>query len=397
MPFELTTAGLTIENEDEIASGIRSDLWTNISDSLNLASESPMGQHIGIISERISLVGQLLDAVYKARTREGASGAALVAVALLTGTEKRTATATTVTCTVNIDDGFSQAAGTMVAHVEGDPTRRFVNRDLVENSTGSTDNFSAVFVAEQPGAVEVFAGELDVIAEEIVGWNSITNALDGVTGLDTDTDETLRDRSENELQTQGSTTADAIRSDILNNLKDNITNCTVLTNETAATDENGLPPGSFEVIARGLATDDAAGTALATQILASKCAGDRAFGDESKVIQDSQGKDHTIGYTWVTPRSVYVEVDLTINDDDYPADGDTQVKDAIAIVDANYDPGDDVIALKLRAACLAIPGVEDVPALRLGFDPSPVGTSNLTIGSREIGDLDSSRVLVTHV
>lgn len=397
MAFALTDAGLTIETEDEIAQSIRADLWDSISDKLNLDTPSPMGQHIGIVSERIALVGQLLQAVYNARNADSASGAALVALAQITGTVKNAATSTTVNATVSINSGFSQPAGAMVAHLDGDPTKRFINRDLVANATGVTDSFAAVFVAETPGAVEVFAGKLDVIAEPLVGWNSITNATDGTTGLADDDDATLRTRREDELQAQGSTTTDAIRSDVLRNLKDNITNCTVLSNEGDTVDANGLPPHSFEVIARGLATDAAASLALAKQILDSKCAGDHAFGQATLVVPDAQGKDHTIGYTWVTVQNVYLEIDLTINADLFPSDGDTQIKDALAVLDEAFDPGDEVVALRLRAACLAITGVVDVPALRLGFAASPTGTVNLAIGTRSIADFDTSRMLVNHV
>ncbi len=392
--------GFEKPSEGETLAQIKADLWANVSDQLNLASAAPLGQIVGIFNERLAFLWDLAEAVYNARIRGSATGAALTALSLLTGTQRKAASKTTVTVTVNLDDGFSQAAGTMFAHVDGDPTARFTNVDLVENSSGITDDFDVEFEAETAGALALTSGTLTVIAEPLSGWNSITNALDGVTGDDDEADAALRLRGEEELQAQGSTTVDAIRDGIMDEstgLADNITHCVVWENDTDDTDGEGRPPHSVEVIARGIDTGVSESQRLADKIFELKAAGIEAFGDDSKTVTDSQGNDHTVGYTWVTEVPIYFEVDIVIDEDLFPLDGDDQVAAAIVAIEDTYDPGSDIIAERIKAACFSVAGVVDVDELRLDTSASPSATANIPIGVREIGTLDTSRITVAHV
>ncbi len=396
----LTDEGLDKPTEDDINSEIKQSLWASISNQLNLASPSPLGQIVGIFSERVANIYDLIEAVLNARKPDSASGTSLRSLSLITGTLSRTATKTQVTVTVNLDDGFSQAAGTMVAHKTGDPTARFVNVDLVENDSGITDDFDVMFEAETAGALEILAGQLEVIAEPLTGWNSVTNALDGDTGLADDTDVSLRLRREAELTAQGASFVDAIRADILDpddGLGDNITHCRVIENVTDSVDDNGLPGHSFEVIARGVAMGAPEGQALAEFIFENKPAGIETYGTESDEVIDSQGNTHTIGYSWIDTVDVYLEIDLVVDPVTFPLDGDDQVIAALLAVEDTYAPGSDIIAERLKAAAFTVTGVIDVDELRLGLTASPVGTVNLAVGLREIGDLDSSRIEVAHV
>ena len=390
----LTDTGLIVRTLDEIEDEIKADLRADISPSLNLSSTSALGVLVSIVAEMLKEQEDLALGVYNSFTPDGASGTALTQLALLTGTERLAATKTTVTATVNLDDGTSFVAGDLVAHIDGDPSKRFVNTEAVSNSSGVADDFDVAFEAEDAGAIECLAATLTEIAEPQTGWNSVTNGEDGVIGSENETDEELRIRRDDELSAQGATTADAIRSDVLSELSANITHCRVLVNETDTVDANGLPAHSFEVIARGIATGTAESDALAAQILDSKPAGIRAYGTTTRTVEDSQGNSYSIGLTWVSEVNVYLEIDLTTNSD-YPADGDDQVKAALVAIETSYAPGDDVIAQRLKAAAFTVAGVTDVTALRLGLSASPVGTSNLTIALREIADLDTSRIVVT--
>lgn len=397
MSFGLTPQGFAKKSQDDCLQEMKTDLWNTVSNKLNLASAAPFGQIIGIIAERESLIWDALEAVHGARVRDSSSGSALRQLGLLTGTKPQTATPTQVACSVNVNSGFDALPGTMVAHVVNDPTQTYTNETEVHNTGGVAASLPVTFVAQSPGALACPAGQLTVIAQSLAGWNSITNALDGVEGLDDDTDATLRIRQETQLQGEGAATVDAIRSDVLKNLSSNITNCAVISNETDATDANGLPPHSFEVIARGLLTDAPSSANLANQIAASKDAGDHAFGQSSLIVTDSQGNTHNIGYTWVADQLVYLSIDITINPKLYPVDGDTQVANALLAIGAAYNPGDTVIAAKVKAACFSVVGVNDSPALRLGFSAVPAGTANLAIGVRQIAKFDSTRIVVNHV
>jgi len=394
----LTDDGLVIKTTDEILGEINEQQQADINPGLNLSSATPLGQINGITAAKLGEIWDVLRAVHMSMYPASASGRSLDNVCSFTGTKRHDAVKSQLAAVVvNLDDGFSAAAGELIASVAGDPTRRFVNVDAVENTSGITDDFDVNFEAETAGAVPCLAGQLTVIAESLSGWNSVTNPTDAIEGDPIDSDPVLRLRREQELA-GGSTTPDAIRSDILKNDDLGVTFCRVLSNERDVTDSNGLPPHSFEVIARGPdSPTDEDNEALCDQILASKPGGIQAYGSASKTRTDAQGNEYSIGYTRPTIKDTYLEIDVEVNDN-YPADGDDQIAAAlVAVGDDNYQPGDDVIAERLKAAVFMVVGVTDVSALRLGFSASPSGTTNLAIGIREIAALDTSRVLVTQV
>jgi hypothetical protein len=394
----ITAEGFETKTIDEIEAEIKQDMWDTIDPQFDLSPESPDGQQVSIYADREANIWQALEAVYQARRVDGARGTALTQTALITGTKRKTKSRTIGTSQVNIDAGFSRAPGEMIAHLSTDPTKRFVNKDAVVNPGGAPATIDAVFWGETAGAIECLSGKLTVIAEPLTGWNSITNALDFVTGDDDETDPQLYRRREDELQAQGSAVTEAIRSAILRNLADNITHCLVLENDGDSIDANGLPPHSIEVIVRGKDTGASETDRLVKQIFALKTGGIKAFsglGSYENVI-DSKGRVHSIGYSWVVDTNVYVEIDVRVGTD-YPLDGDIQVTEAVVAVEDGYSPSDPVVAEKLKSVAFAITGLKDVVALRLGFAVSPVGTTNLTIGLRNIAALDSSRVLVTQV
>lgn len=394
----LSSTGLTIKTTDEVLDEINTEMRATISAGLNLSSASVLGQINGIMAAKFAELWEVARAVYSAFDPDAATDASLDRLSAVTGTVRQAATKSRVTATVNIDDGFSQAAGALVAHVNGDPARRFVSAETAANSSGVAANVSVAFEAETAGAVECLAGQLTVIAEPVTGWNSITNAADATVGLETDTDSQLRVRRRDELA-GGSHTTDAIRTDLLQNESLGVIFARVLENDTDTTDANGVPRKSIEAIVYGPASptsdDD---QALAEALWAAKPAGIRAYGTTSKTVTDEQGNEHAVSFTRPTLKNVYLEIDIVVDADEYPVDGDDQVAAAlVAVGDDNYQPGDDVIAERIKAAAFAVDGVLDVSALRLGFTASPVGTANLSIALREIADLDSARVVVTHV
>lgn len=393
----LGPTGFDKKTQDDCLQEMKTDLWSSVSKGLNLATPTPMGQILTRLSVREGLIWDAIEAVHAARDPNQASGSSLRAVSQTTGTLSQSATKTVVPgCTLNLASGFHADPATMVACLDTDPTALFTNANAVDNPGGSTADITGVeFIAINPGAQPALAGHLNTISQTLSGWNSINNPTDGEAGLADDDDVSLRLRRESELQTSGSSTADAIKSDILKFLQSNITSCKVLVNEGDVVDADGLPPHSFEVIARGQSEDVNASIALAKQILASKDGGDRAHGVNSEVVVDANGNSHVIGFTWVADENVYVVVNVSIIADEYPADGDAEIKNAILAL--AFDPGQHVVAGRLNAACFSIPGVDDVPSLYIGTSPSPASSAAIAIDVRSQAKFDSSRIVINHV
>ncbi|MFW6031537.1 MAG: hypothetical protein ACOC9T_03010, partial [Myxococcota bacterium] len=86
-------------------------------------------------------------------------------------------------------------------------------------------------------------------------------------------------------------------------------------------------------------------------------------------------------------------LDLVVDPDSYA--GDDAVKEALADEGADRQRiGDDVVAIRYACAALEVEGVLDVTELRLGFSSDPSGTSNLTVGSRQVAVIDTGRITV---
>lgn len=389
----VTPTGFVKKTFEQIVDEVNQQQRDEISQALILTTDTSIGQLNAIEAEREASLWDALQAVYSAFDPNQASGVALEAVSAITGTIRNAATVSNVYgVSVNLNAATTLPQGS-IASVAGDPSRRFITKTAVTNSGGSAATVTVDFESQDTGPVECLAGQLTVIAEPVTGWNSVTNGTDAVIGAVVESDPDLRIRRNDELA-GGSTTADAIRVDLLK--LTGVIFCRVLLNDTDVTDANGLPPHSFEPIVYGPTSPTTPDNqAVVDQIRKSKAAGIRSYGSSSLTSLDSQGNVYNIGYTRPTTKNIYLEIDVT-TDDTYPADGDTQVAEAIAAYgDENYLPGDDVIVERLKAAAFTVTGVTDVTALRAGLSASPVTTANIAIALREVASLDTGRILVT--
>lgn len=387
----ITPTGFEAKTLEEILSEIETEERANISASLNTSAASPIGQLNGIIASKLRELWELAQAAYEAFNPNAASGASLTSLSLVTGTQREAATKSQVLADVTLAAGV-YAPGSLIASVTGNPSARFVNVNSITSPGGV--NAGQLFEAEETGPVQALAGTLTVIAEPVVGWTAVTNPADAEEGEDVETDVALRIRREQELAQAGSSTVDAIRADVLE--VEGVQSCTVFENTTLVTDVNGLPGKAFEAVVFDGVVPAADDDAIAQAIWETKPAGIQAYGSDSGVAEDTQGVDHTINFTRVTVLNVYLDLFLTKNPDTYA--GDAAVEAAVvAFGDSELQIGGDIILSRIVAAIFQVPGVVDVTSIEAGFAPAPVGTVNLVVGPREIGDLDTSRITVTSV
>jgi uncharacterized phage protein gp47/JayE len=218
------------------------------------------------------------------------------------------------------------------------------------------------------------------------------NALDAEPGTLTETDEDFRVRREGLLTAVGSATVDAIRADILR--VEDVLQAFVFENETDVK-VGDLEPHSFEAVVLG--GDD---QEIADAIWATKPAGIQTSytpGQQvTKTVYDSQGLAHTINFTRPDDVEIYFDVTVAIDSTEFPADGDDQIKAAMVEYGDSLNIGDDVIALRFESIPLDIAGVIDVTVFELDTVTPPTGTTNISIGDRELAVFDTSRIRVYH-
>jgi len=397
MADHVTTAGLEIKTVETILSELAARQKADIDATLNTAADSPVGQLNGIFAAQLREAWEVLAVAYNGFNPDAAEGFLLEKLSALTGTVKRAATKSTVVLDCDLDLGTTLLAGTHYANVTGEPDNRWTpEADYTSGVAGAQD---VDFEAENAGAVHANAGTITTITTPVVGWNSVTNALDATVGREADEDPDLRQRREEELRASGSATVDAIRADLLQYEVDgvqHIEQASVFENVTDVVDANGLPPRSLECVVFDGAPPALTNNQIAQAIWDTKSAGILAFGQESGIAEDSLGNFHTIGFSRPTERDVWVEIFVSIDISSGYA-GATALKAAlVALNETELLVGRDVFAARLEAVAMGFAGVFNMTSpVQLGFSAFPVGTADLVIGIRELARLDTSRIVVT--
>lgn len=391
MSFGVSSTGFSRKTLADILDSIRTAQHAApaLGASFDNDDDSGFGQINGTIASSIAECWELLEAAYHGADPDQAEDYLLVLLAALTGTIKRGATFGTVTLTVSLDAGTTLPAGQLVA-VDGRPDIVVETDTDVDGTAGG--NFTVTATFQESGAIPAFAGTLTEIVTPVTGWTAVTNANDAVKGRDADTNVTLRQRREDELALRGGSTVRAIKADVTTVA--GVNSVSVLENPSDSYDVNGLPPHSFETLIDDGDTPTALDDAVAQAIWDSKPAGIQTFGGTSGNATDENGDTQAMRFSRVTLVPIYQDITVTTTED-YPLDGDDQVKQALIDAGVGYGIGDDVIALAQRASALKVAGVVDVPTFKLGFAPAPSGTTNLTITVRQRATFDTANVTVT--
>lgn len=365
--YGITNTGFESKPLETIKTEIEDSVKADIDPAINVTATSVAGQFIGIVAAVASEVWEALQATHSSFDPEQASGLFLDFLASLTGTLREAATYSTVTATVNLNNGTTLPIGSQ-AYVSGNTAAVFETLVEVTNSSGIAANFPVAMRATVTGPVVANAGTLTVILTPVAGWNSITNAADATLGQDEETDAALRLRREQELRATGAASVEAIKADLL--AVTGVEEVFVFENTTLITDGTGLPGKAFECLVLGGAAAD-----IAEQIFLSKAAGIEAFGDVSEVVVDSQGFNHTIKFTRPTEFTLLFRVELT-KDTTYPVTGDADVRTAIFTqADAELGIGDDVVISRYYDPVFDISGVTDVTVLKVFDDATLAGES----------------------
>jgi hypothetical protein len=385
-PFGVTATGFNRPTLQEILERIEARQLATIDPELDVSTESVIGQLNGIVAREYSLLWEQAEAIYHSNDPDRAEDAALVALAKLTGTEKRAASYSEVDMTIGADLGTVLEAGTHFVEHSSNANIRFTPlEDFTAPSTGS--HLNVRFRAETTGPIEAGFGTLTVIATPVTGWNSATNPDDATPGRNVDDDTTLRTRREQQIASAGSSTLDAIVADLLDIAE--IDSVLPFENVTDYIDANGLPPHSFEMVIWDGDPPEADDNEIAQVIFDNKAAGIRSFGTSSGTAVDANGDNQTVEFTRATARDVWVEFDLTTGPDFEAADFEAAF---VLAADSLFGVGDDILATRLIAIAWNQENVTNVVSVKLGFAASPTLSADLEIDIREIGRFDTGRV-----
>lgn len=449
----LTPEGFSTKTLTDLKGEIEAALRTRIRANLNLKPSSRFGILVGICAGAFSELWDLALSVYQARTPDGASGVALDDVCAITGTIRdpgskshgpmvltgdtgtvipegsvvsaegsgaRFATLEDLTIMAasaypsavfeitlgvgqiyTLDDGGTQrlyivtvegAVATLTERPSGTDMEIPVGDDgCVFSYIGDGDGVALdedfeypEVEAEEIGPTTADARTVNTIETPVSGWSNCTNLLDFEVGSGLEDDATLRLRREAELRKQGNSALNSIRVKVLDVA--NVVTCSVFENTSNAT-VGGLPPHSIEVVVRG-GDDEEIGAA----ILASKGGGIDTYGTSTIDVADAEGTLHTINFSRVTETLFYVAATVTKDPNNFPVDGEDQIKDAIVAWGDALKAGRNVVPLELGGQFFKVAGVTDVEDLEFGDVGNQTNTAAWPIALREIAVFDTSRI-----
>ncbi|WP_328586124.1 baseplate J/gp47 family protein [Chitinasiproducens palmae] len=158
--------------------------------------------------------------------------------------------------------------------------------------------------AQTPGAVSASAGSVNKIATPTRGWQSVTNASAAAEGAPVETDAALRARQAISVALPSRTVLEGIIGAVAT--IDGVTRYRAYENDTAETDENGIPSHSLALVVEG---GDA--VAVASAIEAKKSLGAGTAGTTIVTVKDSYGIAHKIRFYRPTIVNIAVTVTLT--------------------------------------------------------------------------------------
>jgi uncharacterized phage protein gp47/JayE len=448
--YGVLTTGFSKKDIDIIVDELEAAFRVVFGDGINTQATSAFGQIIGIISEREADMWDLAEAVYNAQYPDTAGNQSLDNVMALTGIERIAAAETTVDviCTglaatvltvgrvvTNAADvrfesteektlALATAWATGTAYVLGDIRSNDSNiyvcvqagtsagaggptgtgDDIVDNTCkwdfcGDGLSYADVpFQAEETGALSCIAGAIHTdavsgngaIQTPVSGWEDARNIADGTIGRAIETDAAARLRRASLLHSSGLGALDAMVAHLLDNV-DDVTSVFGFENTTDSIDADGLPAHSVEMVVLGGADQD-----IWDEIWTSKSGGIETYGTESGTVTDATGTSQTVYFNRPTEKRIHTIIEGT-KDSDYPTDGDTQIKTAIAAWGNALGCGEDVIQSLMYAIVTGISGVTDVTKIWISIHPvhPPVAGSNLAIAAREISTWDTGDIDVT--
>lgn len=383
MPYGITSTGFTPKPLVDIKADLENGFRTVFGAAITVIAQSVFGQLIGIMSERLADVWQLGLATYNASFREGAVGVQLDNIGALTGTARLAATYTKVMLTLTGVNGTVIAAGRVVSIPS--TGAKFTN-DAGGTISGGT--LVLEFRATATGPITAYANTVTSIDTPVAGWATVNNPADHFNlGSNVESDAAYRLRQVQELRGQGLSTIAAIRAAVL--FVTNVTECFVFENITDATDANGLPPHSFEVVAANGTDAD-----VAKAIIDSKPVGIATHGTTTQATTDANGFPVNVKFSRPAALDIYVKAFITADPALFPSNGVDLIKAAlVTFSEVNYHVGSEVRASALLPSIFnACPGVLECTMPLIGTAPSPTLSTTINVNNRQLADFDTSRI-----
>lgn len=355
----IETTGVVVPDTSKVKEQVQAEFKSALGQDLDISDSTPQGRLIE--AETIARKRTIENMAMLANmfNKNQAFGIFLDSLASMFGIERVGATRTRVTCTCT-----GTANTTIPANAQAKDTNG--NIYYLENEVVIGDGGTATgeFLAIEKGAIECQANTLNQIVTAVLGWEEVTNTSAGITGLDGESDNSLRQQF-SVKQYSGDGQAENVQNKVLQ--VEDVIDCLVLENETNASKTvKGIVIATPHSIY--ICVDGGNDTAVAQAIYQSKSGGCSYGADSTNTPIPANLISTSVNNTTVKfarPTTKAIEVKVTLASGQATNDMKAKVKQAIT----QYVGGN----------------IEQVEGLRIGTSVSPFEiASAITIQIPEI-------------
>lgn len=375
-PIEFTPAGLVVPSEADIKAGVYADMNAAFGGMLNPADNTPQGQ---LIASQTAIIGeknnQFLDFVAGVDPATS-SGAMQDGIGRIYDLTRLPATSTTVQVICSGKTGVTIPIGAQVQDVSGNIY--LCTQAGVIPSTGS---ITLPFAAQVTGPTACPVGAITRIYKTILGWDSVSNTVDGIIGSNVESRDDFEFRRQLSVAANGRDTLESIYGAVVN--VPGVTDLYATENRTSSSvviDGQTLVEHSLYVCAFG-GTDQAIGDAIWSKV----SVGANFNGNTSVTVEDDSGYNAPFPeYTVLFQRPVDLPVYFNVTVQNLSALPNATVEANIqAAVVSAFTGGDGGTRARIGSLILATRFIAPIAAAAqvailsvfIGEAPAPAGVS----------------------
>jgi uncharacterized phage protein gp47/JayE len=383
---ELTEYGFHRDDLNAILTNMTTEVLAIYPDaSLDPATQD--GQLLGVFSNAIDELGQVLQAVYDSISPSTASGVTLSRIAEFNGIRLIPGTQSSVELTFTGNPGAVVPANFQVRNRLNNSV--FVTTAPVTLDSAGTATVGAL--ASTVGATVAPQHSLTVMASPLFGVREVTNESDALIGRNRETDAELRNRRTFSVATPSQSILEGIKGAVANIAQ--VIQVQAYENKTDVTDANGLPPHSFSIVVEGGSNQD-----IAEAIFIREPVGANQYGNTTVTVIDSYNMPHDVTFMRPPHIQIFLRIELI------PMTGWSNElvavmrQNIVTWAQANLLIGVPVLRSQLYIPVNATGTTFAVAHIMMGFSPTDVGERvMLPIAFDEIAWFDTNNIEVVLV
>lgn len=382
----LTDLGFERPTYDDILEQQENRARMLFGETIDTSELTALGKFIRINVADLDTLYQTLEGVYYARFPNTASGTSLDRLCPFVGITRNAGAYARHEITITGTAGATVEGGFEVSNENQSVVFHLINDYVI----GSDGTVTAYVDCNEAGTIgNITSTAINTIVNPSADVESVIGVSLYNAGEERESDTALRTRFNLAVAGTGSSTAEAIKGEIMR--INGVDGCTVVENDTNET-VDGIPPHSFKCFVLSNetgVTDQLIGQA----IFKKKPIGISSAGSVSVEVEDIGGNMHTVAFERTTRKDVYINIHL-IKNNLFPENGIDEIKTNLVNYLATFSNGEDVYLSSLYSY-INIVGVVNVTSLQLSGNGSSWQSADISVDDNEVARTELNNISVT--